>query len=627
MSGEVKVENQRVGGNNASQPEHHPAEPREIVIVAVHGIGEQFNKATIQSVAYTFCTYYDAPAAIPLGSFYSNIGKIPGAFVFEIPPFPKQFEEIGFAEVYWAPVPRVVVKEGYTLEESKKWARTIVGRIRLRYEENKGHNLIEFTADDDKMLERVLQEMIETIGVLERLMLLAEKAGLFKFDLKQLLVDYLGDVQTVAEFSNLRGEILDRFYKVMNEITNRQQDAHPGKKLEIYVVAHSEGTVVAFLALLKALSGQPPAPAPVDGQTQPGHQWVEHVRGLMTIGSPIDKHLILWPDLWKAVELPEAPKEQKKIEASRLSLGHKIRWRNYYDYGDPVGFKLDAARVWLKKNGWDKVFEFRDDEHEKHDFGFSRYPLPGKAHVDYWQDEDVFGHFIKTVVEPLPPAAPEKIKKYEKPPRTRPWVPVVSYALPYLLASALMLSAVYILYKAVAYCIDPWADESLWDTLKNVAKIASFLGGLTVMTRIPRLTRYWLWQVVGFGLFLLPTIVFGPELIQIIQGSFAHPPTAPAIAIIGLALVLVIYGVSRKYPASGFRPLFVIGLVVLGLAAYRVRTADYQGPVWPVFLAGLGFLYLWWLAALLFDLSFVWHLYIRHSAGVDRLRKMSRYHP
>ena len=35
--------------------------------------------------------------------------------------------------------------------------------------------------------------------------------------------------------------------------------------------------------------------------------------------------------------------------------------------------------------------------------------------------------------------------------------------------------------------------------------------------------------------------------------------------------------------------------------------------VWPVVLATFASLYLWWLAALLFDLIFVWHLYIRHS--------------
>ena len=41
----------------------------------------------------------------------------------------------------------------------------------------------------------------------------------------------------------------------------------------------------------------------------------------------------------------------------------------------------------------------------KNDYGFTRYPFPGKAHVDYWTDEAVFGHFISNVVkEPRGPA-------------------------------------------------------------------------------------------------------------------------------------------------------------------------------------------------------------------------------
>jgi hypothetical protein len=47
--------------------------------------------------------------------------------------------------------------------------------------------------------------------------------------------------------------------------------------------------------------------------------------------------------------------------------------------------------------------------------------------------------------------------------------------------------------------------------------------------------------------------------------------------------------------------------------------------VWPVALAGLGFLYLWWLSTLLFDLAFVWHRYVRHSVTNDRLREWNPY--
>jgi hypothetical protein len=48
-------------------------------------------------------------------------------------------------------------------------------------------------------------------------------------------------------------------------------------------------------------------------------------------------------------------------------------------------------------------------------------------------------------------------------------------------------------------------------------------------------------------------------------------------------------------------------------------------PVWPVILAGAAFLYLWWLAILIFDLAFVWHRYIRRSTTNDRLREWNSF--
>jgi len=42
-------------------------------------------------------------------------------------------------------------------------------------------------------------------------------------------------------------------------------------------------------------------------------------------------------------------------------------------------------------------------------------------------------------------------------------------------------------------------------------------------------------------------------------------------------------------------------------------------------LAGLAFLYLWWLGILLFDLTFIWHRYIRRSVAVETLRQWRRH--
>ena len=64
-------------------------------------------------------------------------------------------------------------------------------------------------------------------------------------------------------------------------------------------------------------------------------------------------------------------------------------------------------------------------------------------------------------------------------------------------------------------------------------------------------------------------------------------------------------------------------LVVAIIVAQRLH-GDSRVPAWPVVLAGLAFLYLWWLGILLFDLTFVWHRYIRCSVAIDTLRQWRR---
>ena len=95
-----------------------------------------------------------------------------------------------------------------------------------------------------------------------------KKAGVEGLDIQQLLTDFLGDVQIVADFGEYRQQILAHFGDVMNSAIAGSTDT------ELYLVAHSEGSVITFLTLLEALD-------------DPGqHPWIRAVKGLMTIGSP-----------------------------------------------------------------------------------------------------------------------------------------------------------------------------------------------------------------------------------------------------------------------------------------------------------------------------------------------------
>jgi hypothetical protein len=436
------------------------------IIVAIHGIGDQVRCETIQLVAHRFAAYCAVKEDIPLGRLNATLipmaGDVPpielevrkephgdldvkllpapaaemgpGAYLVQSPPFTGT---LGFAEVYWADIPRGLAKDRYNLEEAKRWATTMVDRVRVlgrtRREEVKAQRAVTPPGEDADKLKRieenlptdadydlaaaVIREIIETIDGLQKLLYWLGKAMLLTFDLEKILVDYLGDVQVVAEFDNYRRKIVDIFHSAMTTIHDgmrraaktaweraaaetdpaakrkAEEEATAAENAEIYIVAHSEGTVVAFLGILEAISRSSP--------------WVGRLHGLMTIGSPLNKHLLLWPELFENAIPPTANPPQK------------VKWVNYYDLGDPVGFRLERTREWMGQKGWSRSFDFEDAD----DVGFTRYYLAGKAHLDYFQDEEVFGHFIQTVVKLRPPdgqdgSAP---KQFPDPPGDLRW--------------------------------------------------------------------------------------------------------------------------------------------------------------------------------------------------------------
>ncbi len=632
------------------------------LVVAIHGIGDQYRQATIQSVVTRFGHHFNFPATVPLGSFYSVPGQITAFTLKALPAEQTVLAGIGFVEAYWADIPRRVQRQGYTIQESKAWARTIVERVRARYggvvKEEFG-----FKREDFQSASMVLEEMIDTIAVLGNLLFLAEKAGVLKFDLDTMLTSYLGDVQIVADFANYRAKILAQFNEVLGPVYERiiqhkittQQDAP-----EIYIIAHSEGTVVAFMALLQAMC----APTPGEAPPPPRPAWINQVRGFMTIGSPIDKHLILWPDMWTAVQTPGPAREPK----------HAIRWRNYYDYGDPVGFELDTTRAWLNdpEHDWMSTgaFEFQGpkDGVAQDDFGFSRYFLPGAAHNDYWTDPDVFGHFIETVIGL--PADPSLQRDFTQPPRDRWPAKVISYVLPYLLTAGTLYTGVYLLFRALRgfltneiarrsvaedgliviwvrnhFGVPVGPANALVDVILNVTGITCLLTAMTLGARIPRLTRTWRWQGIAAGLFIgfsgcYVLLVDAPRRSWLgfhaveagFQAGDAWVPTVRTLVLALVASLLAVLGGRMRASTlfqpllHGMRPLLIPGVLsVAFIAVFRLAHADrtVTQSLWPLLLGGAAFTYLWWLAALLFDLVFVWHRYIRFATLQSHLRKLA----
>ena len=597
------------------------------VLIAVHGIGDQATYGTIQTVLNRLCAHVGQPSGIPLGGFHideQDTGALLALGERTEAESLKQLRQFGFAEVYWAAFPRELVNDKHKLEETRAWARTIVERLRVRYnhmrkevEEARRRAGAEYVVPprpDFSLVKQVLGEMILTISVLDRLCFLADKAGIFSFDLRQLLQDYVGDVQVVAEFASERKKILDEF----NETMARAATKFPNGKL--YIIAHSEGTVVSLLALLKAFR-EPRLP-----------EWAGRVEGLMTLGSPIDKHLVLWPELFG--------KEPPKHTPAR-----PIEWHNYYDLGDPVGFDLDGVREWMREvdeqagpsesaRSWNGVFDFP----KEHDHGFSRYPFPGKAHVDYWSDDAVFGHFLQNVVRENP--SPEidveegrskrRAKAYPSAPRSSPTAWTISQAVPFAAIAGVLFAAAFVLFKALVGALVPEVADAAKGTAiaLRAGGLAALMAGVTAVARIPRLTKRVSWRVgalvagaVGVLLFHLSATADAAR----IQGL----PSEPDPKTIGVAGVVVLLsfliGVFR--PQWGVKSLLYVAAAgtvwrIAQLLEVFGETHD-TGPLWPLVFAVALSIYLWWLGALLLDLVTVWHLYIRDFKAYRKLKELA----
>lgn len=534
------------------------------IFVGVHGIGDQVEYETVQGIIERVTAYYGHKEQVPLGKISSGQNEH-GVYVHPV----AGQGDLAFAEVFWADIPRKVADSGYTLEEATKWAKHLVDKL-----DHRPPSRNSLAPADRRAIKALLPEVIESIDVLQRLVTVAEWGGKFKFDLKRVLDGFLGDVQLVTEFDHSRREILDRFHKVIAKAYDHDREAN------IYIIAHSEGSVVAFLGLLEAMAADA--------------GWLRQVRGLMTIGSPIDKHLILWPELWQGLAPHSLP-------------GVEIHWHNYCDRGDPVGFRLDAAEKWLNKT---TSLSF------KQDIQFSRYLFPGKAHLDYWQDDALFANFLS--------AMNIRGAWNQQQLKDKPGMGAIATMFPYLLALAILSGGVFIFYNAITVCIKHL--EPATSLARNTLAFTALLAGIALAGRIPRLTRDLRYHLASLAAALLCGGLFYflvmdeacywlAETVPTIQSD----PRGTLLAIGGL-IVLTSYLQPLVSDRSGSRFFVIIGALVtiaIGLAGVLSGAHD---DVMPVLLAGGFFLYLWWLAVLVLDLSFVWQCYIRSQSALQTMR-------
>ena len=238
------------------------------------------------------------------------------------------------------------------------------------------------------------------------------------------------------------------------------------------------------------------------------------------------------------------------------------------------------------------AFQFCGCSDCQHDIGFARYLLPGKAHNDYWNDPEVFEHFVDDVIRTLKKGTPAAKRPIDKPIIT--WF---SPALPYIVSFAVLVLGVFILYKAVThftYFDDPLTDHFLmtaigvertssaarWELFFNTLGVSGLVAGVTLFARLPRLAAGWPWKIAGAVAFVIGCVFYagavsGPSRTEIgaLFAGLGHD--GPTLGILLLGLIVGLLGLkaakqtnedrSQRWIWKGMRPLILCGAFAVAL--------------------------------------------------------------
>ena len=375
-------------------------------VVVVHGIGEQRKNETVLPVINRFAEARRGrvpsgrgghPLSLGLLSAYREYGhwieldgiprdpneKVARPFIGRRLQHPSG-RNLRFVDLHWADV-----MQGHydsVGEDLDPWSTSLLQRLNSR------------EAPDWilEVIRSMRQGLIPAQKVLEmRLPWLSDKV--FK--------RFLGDVQLYGEFGPTRGRGIRVFHDILAKLEQGHGQRGCTGTPRFTVIAHSLGSVLAFDALLLAHGVRQDEGAGLDGPAEryglPGYgskpeeypslDWIKSVDSLVTLGSPIDKFLVLW---WLNYQhLDKTDWLDPELVAYRKAL--PIRHYNYCDEQDPVGHELDVA---YSAPAVKEVFGERPEEQ----FVFTRYSAPGVAHVRYWTDSQLFARILDLAVDGIP---------------------------------------------------------------------------------------------------------------------------------------------------------------------------------------------------------------------------------
>ena len=404
-------------------------------VIVVHGMGSQRKNETVISVVNRFAEARHGPHkkdkrdVLSLGQASKQTGvskvsknKQPWMEFEGIPADAKccldgvflgaessTGKNLRFVDLWWADILRDSFK--HVGQDTEVWTKSLLGRLLRKHDGAKDN----YCTQVPFWIRRVLFLLADTL-------LLVRFAMNFRFkEMKELVfVKYLGDVQVYGEYDRCRGRAVRRFHKMMAKIEAEHYSRENGRKVKrdprYVVIAHSLGSIMSFDALLYAHAKPsirrsdkvkwafPGYYRAKDIGNEPNTNWIWRVESFVTLGSPIDKFLMLW---WFNYRYLLNHNEWFERTGSKIQTCHCLGQRrkppinhfNYCDELDPVGHNLDVAK---QTKAYNAVFE------SKEDIVFNRYTVPGAAHNGYWGDQGLFKWILaravdKPVEDPDPP--------------------------------------------------------------------------------------------------------------------------------------------------------------------------------------------------------------------------------
>lgn len=287
---------------------------------------------------------------------------------------------IRFADLWWGDITSDKFRQAG--EPVNRWTRALVNRVDMRMKRSQARQK---SASEvwSFGIEAQLQALLEN---LRKTLIPIQTALSFRFKgFSDLIFNrFLGDVQLYGEFAQCRLDASVRFHDRMQALHESHWKAEKTRfpnpeeqRAPVYhILAHSLGTIMSLDALVAAKRNR--------------RDWVSYVESYVTLGSPIDKFIMLWPENYTHLDDPKHPYWADFDWSDPDATGRKIRHFNFCDEQDPVGHNLDL----LHHNTVVKTFfDLIEDK------VYVRYPVVGKAHVDYWKDSDLFRHILNVTVD------------------------------------------------------------------------------------------------------------------------------------------------------------------------------------------------------------------------------------